>query len=147
MRAFFKGALLAASSALIIACGGGSPMDKFAGHLDQIASVIEANKTDADKAADAVEKYIKDNEAEIKAASKAFADEAKALMSKAMENPEKAEEIQKEFMEKNKGLTEKMEALEKRMEKLQEENPALKDNARIKAAMESVMKDALGGMM
>jgi chromosome segregation ATPase len=121
-------------------------MDKFTGHLDKIASVIEENKADADKAADAVEKYIKDNEAEMKAAGTAFAEEAKALMTKAMENPEKAEEIQKEFMEKNKGLMEKLEALEKRMEKLQEENPALKDNERIQKAMEGVMKSALGGL-
>ncbi len=121
-------------------------MDRFAGHLDQIANGMEADKPDADKAAEAVEKYIADNEGDMEAAGNAFAGEAAGRMKKAMENPEKAEEIQKEFMDKNKGLMEKMEALQKRVEKLMEENPALEDNGRIKTALEGVMKSALGGL-
>jgi|GEM_PF-2026148 len=138
MRAFFKGAIVAASSALILACGGSGPFDKALDHGEKIASVIEANKGDADKAADAVEKYIADNKADLDAMKAAMEKEMGEMMAEAMkagDNPEALADMRKKYASKMESFEKRGKALEARIEKLKAENPALKDNARIDAAM------------
>ena len=48
---FMKGLVVAAAASLLVACGGGSPMDKAFAMGDKMISIIESNKTDLDKAA------------------------------------------------------------------------------------------------
>lgn len=142
MRAFFKGAILAVSSTLILACGGGGgAFDKAADHADKMVSLIESNKTDANKAADAVEKYIADNKVAlepIKADIQKMMGEMMGEMMAAGDDKDKAAAIEKKYQPQLEGFEKRTKALEERMNKLQAENPALKDNPRIEAAMESL---------
>lgn len=129
MRAFFKGAILAASASLIVACGGGDPITKALGHQDKVVSILESNKDNPEKAGEELEKYIAANKADLdalKAESSKMEETFKADPAAAMELIAKhAETIQK---------------LETRKSAVTTANPALMENAKVQAAM-----SALGG--
>jgi len=118
-----KGLIIAATTAFVMACGGGSPADKLMGHQEKILSILESNKTDLDKAAAEVKTYVEAN----KAAMKTSMEEMK-LGEELKSDPEKAAKMMAEFAEKK-------DAMEKRMEALEKEVPGIKDHAGLKAAM------------
>ena len=121
---FMKGLVVAAAASLLVACGGGSPMDKAFAMGDKMISIIESNKTDLDKAAKELTEYLaskKDDLSKMK-------EEMEKFQQEAMKDPSKIEEMEKTMKAKG-------EALEARMKKLQEDVPAIKDHEGIKAAM------------
>jgi len=119
-----KGLIIAATTAFVMACGGGSPADKLMGHQEKILSILESNKTDLDKAAAEVKTYVEAN----KAAMKTSMEEMMKLGEELKSDPEKAAKMMAEFAEKK-------DAMEKRMEALEKEVPGIKDHAGLKAAM------------
>jgi len=119
-----KGLIIAATTAFVMACGGGSPADKLMGHQEKILSILESNKSDLDKAATEVKTYVDANKANMKAAMEEMMKMGEALKA----DPEKAAKMMADFGEKK-------DAMEKRMEALEKEVPGIKDHAGIKAAM------------
>ena len=66
MRNLIKGLALALSTSFIVACGGGGPVGAALNHELAMLKIVEANKTDAAKAATELEVYVKTNEADLK---------------------------------------------------------------------------------
>lgn len=121
---FSKGLIIAATTAFVMACGGGSPADKLMGYQEKILSILENNKTDLDKAATEIKTYVDANKANMKAAMEEMMKMGEQLKA----DPEKAAKMMAEFAEKK-------EAMEKRMEALEKEVPGIKDHAGLKDAM------------
>lgn len=68
MLNFMTRLFVAMSLVFVVGCGGGGgPMGKMIGHRKAMIAIVEANKTDAAKAADGLEQYLKDNDADLKA--------------------------------------------------------------------------------
>lgn len=87
MRTFLRTLFLGLSVSLLVACGGGGPVGKALEHQKAMLKIVEANKTDAAKAASELEAYIKTNEADltaVKAEMEKLKAEAKDDMGKAM---------------------------------------------------------------
>ncbi|MFO0747909.1 MAG: hypothetical protein U1F43_19950 [Myxococcota bacterium] len=109
---------------LVAACGGSTPVDKMVGHMEKLASILEDNKANPDKAGDAVAAYMKDNEASLKAAK----DEAE----KYMDTMKEGDKMDVDAMTK---VMEKVAPIMERMEKLKKENPELMKNEKVHDAM------------
>jgi hypothetical protein len=122
MRNLIKTAVLAASTALLVACGGGGdPMGKMFGHQEKITGILEANKEDPDKAAAELEKYQADNAADFEAIKK----ELEGLKAK----------DEAEMMKLMAPHMEKIAALMAKQTELQKSHPALFENPKVEAAM------------
>lgn len=128
IASFTKGLVIAASTAFIMACGGGSPADKLMGYQEKVLSIVENNKSDLDKAAKEVSEYIAANKDSMKAA---MADMMK-MQEELEKDPEKAAKMMAEFAEKK-------DALDKRMEALEKDVPGIKDHAGLKDAMRAMI--------
>ncbi len=110
---FFQGIVVAAASAFLIACGGGSPMDKMMGHMEKVVSIIEGNKGDLDKAAKEVQAYADSNKAALEAVAKDMAKWGEEMEAKTKDDPAAMEKFMKEMESKGAGLKARSEALEK----------------------------------
>lgn len=128
IASFTKGLVIAASTAFIMACGGGSPADKLMGYQEKVLSILESNKGDLDKAAKEVGEYIASN----KDAMKATMGEMMKMQEELEKDPEKAAKMMAEFAEKK-------DALEKRMEQLEKDVPGIKEHAGLKEAMKGMI--------
>ena len=63
---FSKGIIIAASTAFLMACGGGGgTADKLMGYQEKMMSIIESNKGDLDKAATELKAFADANKAEF----------------------------------------------------------------------------------
>jgi hypothetical protein len=124
-----KGLVIAATTAFLMACGGGSPADKMMGYQEKILSILESNKKDLDNAAKEISAYIESNKDEMKATMGAMAKMTEELKN----DPEKAAKMMAEFGEKQ-------EAMQKRMEELEKEVPGIKDHAGIRDATMAMAK-------
>lgn len=102
--------------------------DKMFGFQEELVGIIEANKTDLDKAAAAVKEWTAKHKDELKAVIA----ETQKLGAELQNNPEKAMALMTAMQTKAKGLQE-------RMEKLATENPAIKDHAGLREAMMAAM--------
>jgi hypothetical protein len=125
---FSKGLVVAATTAFIMACGGGSPADKMMSYQEKVLSILESNKGDLDKAAKEVGEYVASN----KEAMKATMGERMKMAEELKSDPEKAAKMMSEFEEKRKAMEARMEALEK-------EVPGIKDHEGLKNAMRDMM--------
>jgi len=102
MRKFLRSFIVLLSLSLFVACGGGGgAVGKALAHQKAMLKIVEANKTDAAKAATELEAYIKSNEADltaVKADMEKLKAEAKDDMGKAMsimkDNAEAIQEVQ-----------------------------------------------------
>ncbi len=126
---FSKGLVIAATTAFLMACGGGSPADKMMGYQEKILSILESNKSDLDKAAAEIKSYIESNKDEMKAAMGEMVKMTEELKS----DPEKAAKMMAEFGEKQ-------EAMQKRMEELEKEVPGIKEHEGIRDATMAMTK-------
>ena len=124
MRAFFKGAILAASASLLLACGGGDPIAKALGHQEKALGILESNKDNPDKAGEELSKYVDTNKAELEALKA----EAKEMEAKFEKDPAAALEIMSKHGEK-------LGAMMKKLTDLKTNNAALFENEKVKAAM------------
>jgi len=59
--------------------GCASPEEKLVKHMEKMASIVEDNKADPDKAADELTKYIADNKDDIKEIAKKLKEKEKGL--------------------------------------------------------------------
>ncbi|HRE91217.1 MAG TPA: hypothetical protein PK095_19010 [Myxococcota bacterium] len=134
----FKGFVVAACAAFLMACGGGSPADKMLGHADKIISLLESNKGDLDKAAKEVQAYFDANKATMESEKQEIQKWAAEQMEKFKDNPEGAMKFAEEMQKKGEGIQARMEALEK-------EVPGIKEHEGLKKAMEG-MGAMFGGM-
>jgi hypothetical protein len=123
---FSKGIIIAASTAFLMACGGGGTADKLMGYQEKMMSIIESNKGDLDKAAVELKTFVDANKADFQAAMKSMAEEMKG------KSEEEAKALQAKYAEK-------AAEMEKRGEQLEKDIPGLKDHAGIKAAMAGLM--------
>lgn len=123
---FSKGIIIAASTAFLMACGGGGTADKLMGYQEKMMSIIESNKGDLDKAATELKAFVEANKADFQAAMKAMGEEMKG------KSEEEAKAMQAKYAEK-------AAELEKRGEALEKDIPGLKDHAGIKEAMRGFM--------
>jgi hypothetical protein len=123
---FSKGIIIAASTAFLMACGGGGTADKLMGYQEKMMSIIESNKGDLDKAATELKAYVEANKADFQAAMKSMMEEMKG------KSAEEATAIQAKYAEK-------AAEMEKRGEQLEKDIPGLKDHAGIKEAMGGLM--------
>lgn len=115
----------------IAACGGGSPVDKMASHMEKVLGILESNKADPNKAAEAVTAYMKDNEAALKAAK----DEAEKYVEEMQKNAEKDPEGAAKAM---KSMMDKVGPLMERMDKLKDEAPELMKNEKVMEALRAM---------
>ncbi|MFO0748408.1 MAG: YceI family protein [Myxococcota bacterium] len=99
-------------------------MGKMLAMQSALIDIVEANKTNPDAAAEAIEKYAAEHKDEIKALKDAQAKLSPADMEAAMN-----------------GMQDKFKALGERGMKLSTENPELNKSERLKKAMESFGKD------
>ena len=113
------------------ACGGGSPVDKLTGYTEKVLSILESNKADPAKAADAVAAFMKDNGAAIKAAGAEVEKWGNEMEEKYKSDPEGGAKAMAEMQAK-------MQPIMDRMKKLQEEAPELMKNEKIREVMSSL---------
>lgn len=127
----FKGFVVAACAAFLMACGGGSPADKLMGHADKVVSLLESNKSDLDKAAKEIQAYFDSNKATMEADMKEIQKWAGEQMEKFKDDPAGAAKFAEEMQKKGEGIQARMEALEK-------EVPGIKEHEGLKKAMEGM---------
>jgi hypothetical protein len=127
MRAFFKGAILAASASLLLACGGGDPIAKALGHQEKALGILESNKDNPEKAGDELSKYVEANKADLDAIKA----QAKEMEAKFEKDPAAAMELMAKHGEK-------LGAMMKKLTDLRTNHAALFENEKVKAAMESL---------
>ena len=125
---FTKGLVIAATTAFLMACGGGSAADKMMGYQEKVLSILEDNKGDLDKAAKAIGEYIAANKDSMKATMA----EMEKMAEELQKDPEKLAKMMTEFEEKKKSMQE-------RMEKLEKDVPGIKDHQGLKDAMRDMV--------
>ena len=109
-----------------------APEDQMLGHMDKIIGLLEANKEDPAKAAEAITAYAKDNEAGLKALMEEL---AKAGADMSPEDQKKRGEAMKE----------KMGPLMARIATLQKDHSDLFSNPKVLEAM-TALGPMMGGM-
>jgi gas vesicle protein len=122
------GFLIAAASALLIACGGGNPTDKLISHADKVLSIVESNKTDLDKAAKEVEAYMAANKSDIEKLAEDIKKWGEDFEAKHKDDPAALESFGKDMQAK-------MEKVEARMEALAKDVPGFESHEGLKKAL------------
>jgi hypothetical protein len=115
MRNIVKGLALTLSASFLIACGG-NPFSKALDHEIAMLKIVEANKTDAAKAASELDNYLKTNEAAVKADNEALAklradlkasndkDKGMSLMKDAASKLKEVSDLEKKLREEAKDV-------------------------------------------
>jgi len=123
----FSAFVIAATTAFLMACGGGSPADKLMSFQDKVLSILEDNKSDLDKAAKEIKSYLESNKDSLKTTMADMQKMAEDLKG----DPEKMASMMAD-------VEKKKEAMDKRMEQLEKDVPGIKDHAGLKEAMGSM---------